>query len=276
MQSEKEETFHKLHHNGKILLLPNIWDPIGAMMLQDLGYPAVATASSSMALSNGYSDGEQLPFEEVLFYLKKIVKSVSVPVTADVESAYSGDDLKLLSEHIKKLIDTGISGLNFEDSIHGKAGMIGVEEQVRKLQTIRKAADNAGSHIFINARVDVYIKGANLDEGEKLEEAIKRGRAYKDAGADGLYPIILKNKNHIGALVKEVGLPINLTLIPGLPGLDILQKMGVARVSLASGFLKVGITAMKNVAEKLLKYEGTEEATLNKVSSEYLEGLVKH
>ncbi len=271
----KEEKFYQLHHNGKLLILPNIWDPMGAILLQDLGYPAVATASSSLALSNGYPDGEKLPFEELLSSLRKIVKSVSIPVTADVESGYAGSDLKLLRENIKKLIGTGIAGINFEDSIHGQPGMIPVKEQAEKIRLIRKTAEEEGSRLFINERVDVYIKGDALNDDEKLAEAIKRGKVYKESGADALYPIILRDQHHIDVLVQEVGLPLNLTLIPGIPDFDTLKKLGVARLSLASGFFKLAVTSMKNAAEKLLKYQGMELITDGLISSDYLSGLVK-
>lgn len=272
---DKEQQFHQLHHSGQILILPNIWDPFGALLLEKLGYPAIATASSSVALSNGYSDGEKYPFEALLHLLSEIVKRVSIPVTADIESGYAGSDHRLLRENIRKLIDTGITGINFEDSLHDKPGMTSIDEQVKKLIIIRKTADEAGSHLFINARVDVYIKGGNLNDDEKLAEAIKRGKAYRDNGADGLYPIILRDTKHIDALVKEVGLPLNLTMIPGLPDLATLKKLGVARVSLASNFFKLAITTMKDAAEKLLRGEDVMDSLKQSVPSDFVGGLVK-
>lgn len=272
---KKEEQFRQLHHNGKILILPNIWDPFGALLLEKLGYPAVATASSSVALSNGYGDGEKLPFDALLHLLKEIVKRVQVPVTADVESGYAGDNHHVLAENIKKLIDTGIAGINFEDSVHGKPGMTSLEEQTAKISLIKKTASTSGSQLFINARVDVYIKRAELNDDEKLSEAIKRGKAYKDSGADGLYPIILRNEKHIDALVKEVGLPLNLTMIPGIPPMDILKKMGVARLSLASGFFKAAVSTMKGLAEDLLNGRDVTAVMKKTVTSEFFEGLIE-
>ena len=93
--SQKEEQLYQLHHNDHLLVLPNIWDPLGAMMLESLGYKAVATASASIAFSNGYADGEKISFEDLLFILKKIVKSVKISVTADIESGYA-ENLSLI------------------------------------------------------------------------------------------------------------------------------------------------------------------------------------
>mgnify|MGYP003399648848 CR=1 FL=1 len=112
---EKAELLSSLHYNEKILVLPNIWDPLGAMLLEKLGYPAAATASASIAWSNGYKDGENISFNELVLILKKITCSVKIPVTADIESGYASN-LFQLEENVKRLIDAGISGINIEDS----------------------------------------------------------------------------------------------------------------------------------------------------------------
>jgi 2-methylisocitrate lyase-like PEP mutase family enzyme len=268
------EIFRQLHHNGKLLVLPNVWDPIGARLLESLGYPSVATASASIAVSNGYADGENIPFDEVLSILKKIVRSVNIPVSADIESGYTrqNPDLK---ENIKKLIDTGIAGINFEDSHHELQGLVPVKEQCEKIALIRSVAESTGSHLFINARSDVYIKSPNLTEEEKLKQVIERGQGYKEAGADGFYPITLKSKADIETVIKEVSLPVNILLIPGIPDFETLKQIGLARLSLGPGFLKIAINAMKNVSEKLLHYEGMDEIKDNPVTSDYLNSLVK-
>lgn len=269
----KENTFYKLHHDGKLLILPNIWDPMGAILLEKLGYPAVATSSAAVAISQGYADGEKLPFDQLLEILRRIVSSVSVPVTADIESAYAGHDHELLKENIKKLIHTGIAGINFEDSFHSTPGLVPVKEQSEKIALIKKVAADEGADLFINARTDVYIKSGNLSEEQKLEEAVDRGKAYKDSGADALYPIILRDRQHAETLIKKVGLPLNLTYIPGIPDLVTLEKIGVARVSLASGFIKPAIAAMKTTAEKLLNYEEMDEVMKGWVSSDFIDSL---
>ncbi len=274
LSSQKEKKFHQLHHNGELLVLPNIWNPLGAMLLQDLGYKALATASASIAFSNGYDDGQNIPFDELLFLLKKIVNSVKIPVTADVESGYAKNNFQL-KENIKKLIDTGIAGINFEDSIHNESKLFSKEEQSEKINLIKKTASENGSNLFINARTDVFIKQNNLSsKEEKLAEAIERGKAYKDAGADCFYPIFLKEKEGIETIIKEVSLPVNILMLPRIPDFSTLKEIGVARISLGPGFLKKAIQSMKETAEKLLNYEGMEEITGNPITSDYLKNLI--
>lgn len=271
--ADKANLFKSLHHNDKILVLPNVWDPLGARLLESLGYNAVATASASIAFSNGYADGENIPLKDLISILKKIVESVKIPVTADIESGYASNII-MLEENIKQLIDTGISGINIEDSLHDDSNMVSVKTQCEKINCIRNTAIKMGVSIFINARTDVYIKANHLSAEEKLSEAIQRGKAYKYAGADGFYPIVLKEKESMKNIVQEVGLPLNILLIPGIPDFEILQTIGIARVSLGPGFLKIAINAMKNIAEKLLHYAGIQEVMENPITSDYLVKLI--
>ena len=114
-QAAKAQILLTLHNNGKLLILPNVWNPIGARMLESKSFPAVATASAAIAESLGYSDGEQLKLDSMLDMIARIVRSVNVPVTADIEAGYS-DSISGLQENISKLLDTAAVGINFEDS----------------------------------------------------------------------------------------------------------------------------------------------------------------
>ncbi|MEO6948652.1 MAG: isocitrate lyase/phosphoenolpyruvate mutase family protein [Ginsengibacter sp.] len=269
----KEVIFKGLHHTGKMVILPNVWDPLSAILLESLGYKAVATASASIALSNGFADGQKIPFQDVLRILRNIVNSVKIPVSADIEGAYANDDTSL-KEHIKQLLDTGIAGINFEDSDHYGTGLIPTIEQCRKISLIKNTAAQQGSALFINARADINLRPGALSDSQKITELIKRGKAYRDAGADGFYPMILKDVDGIREVINEVKLPINILLFPGIPDLALLQKMGLARLSLGPGLLKIAINAMKNISEKLLHLEGMSEITGNPVTGDYLNRLI--
>ncbi len=269
----KANLFKQLHHNDRLLVLPNVWDPLGALLLESLGYPAIATASAAIAFSNGYPDGEKIPFHDLLFILQNIVRCVKIPVTADIESGYAENNV-LLKENIKKLVDTGIVGINVEDSAHDSKVIIPVEVQCEKISLIKETAIAMGCPLFINARTDIYLKENVLSENEKRSATIRRGKAYKEAGADGFYPIFLKEKEDIEAIIQEVALPVNLLLLPGIPGFDTLKTIGVSRLSLGPGFLKTSVNALKNIAQKLLQDEGMYALTKNPVTTDYLKNLI--
>jgi 2-methylisocitrate lyase-like PEP mutase family enzyme len=273
-QKDKAERFRQLHHSGKMLVLPNIWDPLGALLLESLEYPTVATASASVALSNGYNDGENIPFNDLLSLLKNIVGKVDVPVTADIETGYADDD-RQLQENIKLLIDTGIVGINIEDTTTKDRALRPPEIQSQRINLIRKVSGEMGIHLFINARTDVYLHDEIYPTPEaKLEETIKRGLFYKEAGANGFYPILMKQENEIKEVIDQVKLPLNVITAPGIPELKRLNELEVARVSLGPSFLKIAIRAMKELATELKEYEGLTSITGNEITSEYLKNLV--
>ncbi len=273
LQLVKGHLLKQLHIYGDLIVLPNIWDPLGAIMLEKLGYPVIATASASIAFSNGYPDGEKIPFKELLLILQKIVQSVKIPVTADIENGYAENNI-ILKENIKQLIDTGTVGINFEDSHPAGEKLIPIKEQCEKIKIIRQAAAEMGMPLFINARTDVLLKASQLTDKEKLAEVLLRGKAYKDVGADCFYPIFLKRKEDIVTVIKAVNLPINILLLPGIPDFETLKDIGLSRISLGPGFLKTAINAMKNIAEKLLHYEGMQEVADNAVTTAYINNLI--
>lgn len=273
-QKEKAERFRELHHTGKMLVLPNIWDTLGALLLESLEYPAVATASAAVAFANGYNDGENIPFNDLLILLKKITGSVNVPVTADIESGYADKDSKL-QENIKLLIKTGIVGINIEDTDKKTNKLYPAEIQCNRIRLIKKVAEEMGIPFFVNARTDIFLHGKIFSTPEsKFEEIVKRGVAYKEAGADCFFPIALKQQEDIQRLITQLNMPINILTIPGIPDLKTLSKMGVARVSLGPSFLKIAIKAMKNLALQLKDYEGLWAITENEITTDYLKNLV--
>ena len=273
-QIEKADQFRKLHHSGKMLVLPNIWDALGAILLESLGYRAVATASAAVAWANGYNDGENIPFDDLLATLKKITSLVNIPVTADIESGYADNDIQL-RENIKRLIEAGIVGINIEDTDKKSRNIHTIEAQCNKIRLIKKVADEVGIPVFINARTDGFLHGELFATPvAQFEEIVKRGLAYKEAGADCFFPIALKQKEDIEQLVTLLKMPINIITIPGVPDLKILSKAGVARVSLGPSFLKIAVKAMKNIAVQLQDYDGLSAITGNEITSDYLKELI--
>jgi 2-methylisocitrate lyase-like PEP mutase family enzyme len=200
---------------------------------------------------------------------------VTIPVTADVESGYAENN-EQLKENIKQLIETGIVGINIEDTDKKTNSLLPVEIHAEKIQLIKKTSDQMGVSLFINARTDVYVRGKGFDSPEfKLEETLKRGSVYKSAGADCFYPITLNRKEDIKTIVEQLKMPVNVLVLEGIPALSVLGDIGVARVSLGPGFLKIAVQAMRNLAIKLQSGEGTTDIIQNEVTSAYLKDLVK-
>lgn len=256
IQKEKAERFLKYHHDKEILVLLNSWDAGSSKLIEAIGYKAIATTSMGIAASFGYPDCQVIQLSEMIETITRIVNSVQVPVTVDIEAGY-GNNLDEILDSVKKVIATGIVGINIEDSIDLNPVLIDEEEFCERISAIRSLSDSLGFHLVINARTDSFYTSAGSPEA-RLSESIKRGNKYREAGADCIFVQPVWQKETIATLVKEINAPINILANPGVgagvpPSARELQDLGVARLSLGSGLMKATLALIKKVADELSK-----------------------
>src|SRR5689334_18324173 len=115
-QIEKAVAFLQLHRGPDVLILPNVWDVASARIVEEAGFPALATTSAGVAFSLGYSDGEHISREEMVARVARIARAVQVPVTADVEAGY-GKKPEDAARTARDLILAGAVGMNLEDAV---------------------------------------------------------------------------------------------------------------------------------------------------------------
>lgn len=260
-QIEKAELFLKFHQDEEVLVLLNSWDPGSSKLVEAGGFKAIATTSMGIAASLGYPDGQVIPPVEMINAIQRIVNKVNIPVTVDIEAGY-GNNLEEIIDSIKIIIDTGIVGINFEDSINLNPNLIDIEENCERISAIRALSDSLGFHLVINARTDAFLTSFGSPENQ-LRESIKRGNKYREAGADCIFIPPVWEKETISILVKEINAPINIISNPkegiGLPpSVSELQDLGVARFSVGSGLMKSTLALIKKIADEL-----TEKGTYN-------------
>ena len=272
-QIQKADAFRSLHRGPKILVLPNVWDPLGARILESIGYPAVATASAAIAYSLGRHDGEVIDFDTMLDAIRRTAAAVQVPVTADFERGYA-ESLDQLEENVQSVIDTGIVGINIEDSLAEGGELRNVDEQCKRIASARRAADRSGVPLFINARVDVFMSRRSIPWIKRIPETIERAKAYMDAGADGIYPITAGDLETLKPIIDETGAPVNVFARKGTPSLLDLELAGVARVSLGSNVLRASATVIRDIGRDLLDYGSWDRFTEGTMSSEEIEDLL--
>jgi 2-methylisocitrate lyase-like PEP mutase family enzyme len=249
-QFEKAENLRSQHHSGKLLILPNIWDVVGAKLMENTGYQSVATASVATALANGYRDGEKIPFPLLLNIVKNITGMVKLPLTVDVERGFA-ETIPQLKENIRLLIANGAVGINIEDSLPDQKGFDSSIDQCRKIEAIRETGLQYGVSIFINARTDLFLQKVD----RALELSVERALAYKSAGADCIYPISIGSYEDIGRFVEAVSMPVNVNLQKSVSDLHKLESLGVARISVGPQLLNHTLSVMKQVADGLLNYD---------------------
>ncbi len=254
IQKEKADAFLKFHYDKEILVLLNSWDAGSSKLVEACGYKAIATTSMGIAASLGHPDCEVIQLSEMLRVVRGIVNAVQVPVTVDFEAGY-GNNVAEILESVKKLIATGIVGLNIEDSIELSPVLIDEMEFCERISAIRALSDSLGFHLVINARTDSFYTSLGSTK-EKLAESIRRGNKYREAGADCIFVQPVWDKETIATLVKEINAPINILSNPAIgaelpPSVQELQNLGVARLSLGSSLMKASLALIKKVANEL-------------------------
>ncbi len=225
------ELFNDLHHQPKPLLIGNVWNAQSARVFEKQKIKAIATSSSAVAETLGYADGEQMSFEEYLFVIRLIRKSVDLPLSVDLEWGY-GKDAAEITENIKQLSEAGVVGINIEDSIiqNGKRSLVDANAFAKKLGEINQYLTSLGVKMFINVRCDTFL----LNVPNPVEESMTRMMAYQQTGVHGLFFPCITNLTDIKALVQKTKLPISVMCMPGLPDFIQLHDAGVKRISMGN------------------------------------------
>lgn len=249
IQIQRAQRFRALHDRRRVLLLPNAWDAGSARIFAGLGFDAVATTSAGVAWALGYPDGEGTPLDEVLAVVERIVRVTPLPVTVDFEAGY-GDSPEAVAANVHRLIETGAVGINLEDGVRHEY-LRDIDDAARRVAAARQAADEAGVPIVINARVDNWMVGGDEDEDTRVAEALRRARAYLEAGADCIYPIGVSSPELIGRLCAAIDAPVNVGVRPGLPDMAELGRLGVARVTAATRLATVAFSAAHDAAKRM-------------------------
>lgn len=255
--ARKAEQFRKLHHGPRMLLLPNAWDVISARIIEECGYPAIATSSAGVAFSLGYPDGQRISRDEMLEVAGRIARAVEIPVTADLEAGY-GTTVKDMVETVKAAIAAGVVGMNLEDVTgDDESSFVDLPLQVEKIRAICDTAKSLGVPFVLNARTDIYLMPIG-PESTRFERTVERLRAYRDAGASCLFAPCLYDRERIAKLVKAVEAPVNILANPACPPIPELEKMGVARLSAGSGVMRATMGLVRRIAKEMLESRSCE------------------
>lgn len=244
--------FRSLHDGATVLALPNAWDVASARLVEEAGAAAIATTSAGVAWSLGAPDGNRLDRDRAVDLIARIVAAVDVPVSADIEGGFA-DSADGVADTIRAVLAAGAVGVNLEDADHTGAGpLLPADEQAERIAAAREAA---GDGLFLNARIDTYLRGL----ADPLPETLDRAAAYLRAGADGIFVPGVVDPDTIATLVAGIAAPLNVLAGPGAPPVPELAKLGVARVSLGSSVAQAAYAAVSRAARELLA-DGTYSA----------------
>jgi 2-methylisocitrate lyase-like PEP mutase family enzyme len=242
----KAELLRSFHVPGSPLILTNVWDADSARVVAGVeGTRAIATASHTISDRHGVPDGEGLSVDQALAAAAEVIAAVTLPVSVDFERGYAKDP-DGVEANVRRLIELDASGLNIEDSYGSGPGEVySLDEQVARIEAVRKAAENGGIPLSINARVDVLRRGGTW------EEAVERANAYLEAGGDSAFVLGLDTEDQVERMVDAVDGPVATVVKYGSVPITRLADLGIARISVGPGSGKFDLEGLAKLTETL-------------------------
>ena len=242
--------FLSLHRKGRPLLLANAWDVGAAKLLAALGYEALATTSSGYAATLGRLD-YSVSREEALAHAAALVAATELPVSADLENCFA-ENAEGVAETVRGALDAGLAGCSIEDwSPSGEGRLYALEAARERVRAAAQAAHGGERRLVLTARAENHLRGV-----DDIADTIARLQAYEEAGADVLYAPGLREADEVRRVVESVRAPVNVLARPGLPPVEELAELGVARVSVGGSFAFAAYAAAAAAAREL-REQGT-------------------
>ncbi|HUF52219.1 MAG TPA: isocitrate lyase/phosphoenolpyruvate mutase family protein [Dehalococcoidia bacterium] len=247
--NEKARRLKDLLHAPEILVMPGAFNVISALIFQHLGFKAIQGSSAAIANAAGFAD-LGVGRERTVFVMQQIAAAVDLPVNADGEAGFGGpEDVR---ETVRQFVAAGVVGMNMEDGVHeeGKVSLLPLEEHMEKIAAFIDEREKLGSEFCLNARTDAFLVLRD-DPDAALKEAVRRGQAFAEAGAECVFTWGTRDPEAIRTFAKEVPAPVSVIFPPGFT-VEQLQELGVARVSYGSMFLYAAASELKRFAEEVL------------------------
>ncbi len=238
------EPFSELHREG-IFIMPNPWDRGSALILEEMGFPALATTSAGLGRSLG-KDDQQVTRDELVTHVADLTGVLSVPLNVDSERLYP-DDPGGIAATVRMLVEAGAAGCSIEDYDPATGSVVELSAASDAVGQAARAC--AGSGIVLTARAENHLYGV-----DDLDDTVQRLIAYRDAGADVVYAPGLVASEDIRRVVVETGLPVNVLAHTFGPTVEELGALGVRRVSTGSALFNAARRTVRAAARELLDY----------------------
>jgi 2-methylisocitrate lyase-like PEP mutase family enzyme len=258
------DRFRELHEREQLFLLPNPWDVGSAILLESLGFEALATTSAGFALAIGKRD-QTVTRDELVEHVGQLAAATRLPLNVDSERLYP-DEPGGVAETVRLLAEAGAAGCSIEDY---DSTAERIEEVGVAAERVGVAAEAARGRLVLTARAENHLYGAG-----DLDDTIARLVAYRDAGADCVYAPGLTDLDEIRRVVEAVGVPVNVLALRTGPVIGELASIGVRRVSTGSGLARTAYGAFVAAAEEL-RDAGTSEYAAQNLSSDRSDAMLE-
>lgn len=249
--NQKSQRLRELVRAPEILVMPGAYDTLSALLFESMGFSAIQGTSGGIAAVHGLRDGT-LGLDRTVEACRAMVELVKVPLNADGEKGFGGPEQ--VAETVRRLVEIGVAGLNLEDGAERRAGeaphLVELSAHQEKIEAFFAARRELGSEFFLNARVDAFL--VMEDRRAALAEAVARGNAYAEMGADCVFYIRAGGPETIATLAREVQAPVSILADTSSPSVQQLEDLGVARVSYGAAFTRAALSGAKRFAEVVL------------------------
>jgi 2-methylisocitrate lyase-like PEP mutase family enzyme len=241
----RRQRFRELHERDEVFVIPNPWDVGSARLLESLGFEALATTSAGFAWSIGRM-GNDLNRDEVVDHVAALSAAVDLPINVDAERCYA-DTPAGVAETVMMLAEAGAAGFSIEDWDAATKNIDPIAQATERVSAAVEAAHRGGSPMFVTGRAENHIRGVT-----DFDDTLARLAAYRDAGVDALFAPGLTDLAQIRAVV-DLGLPVNVIVMPNGPTVAELGAVGVRRVSTGGSLAKAAYGALLSGARELVQ-----------------------
>jgi methylisocitrate lyase len=257
----------KILQDPEILIAPGAHNAFTAKIIEQTGFKAVYMTGSGAAMDLlGLPDLGFLTMSEMVAHARNIVQATSLPVIADADTGY-GNALNVMRT-VREYEGAGVAGLHIEDQVAPKrCGHFSGKEVISREEMIGKikaALDSRrDQNLVVIARTDARaVLG--------LQEAIERGVAYAEAGADMIFVDAPESAEELSLIARSIPAPLMANLSEGgktpLLSAQELQDMGYKLVIYPRSAAGAAAKAIQELMA-VLKRDGTTEKYLDRIIS---------
>lgn len=234
MPHDPGPAFRALHRPGTPFILANAWDIGSARMLAGLGAEAIGTSSAAHAFTLGRRDGGTVSRDEALAHAEQLVRATPLPVSGDFENGF-GHAPEEVAETVRLSCEAGLAGISIEDAALPGESAYEFDYAVERIRAAAAAVRALPRDFFLLARADGIMNG---HYGQ--DEALRRIRAFDEAGACGLYVPLPATMEDLAQVCSATSKPVNALAAGAFTARSRAEfaSVGVARISLGSALAR--------------------------------------
>jgi len=243
-----------------LVTLMSAHNPLSARLAEEAGFDGIWASGFELSAAYGVPDASLLSFTQHLDMTRAIVEQISIPMVADIDTGY-GNAINVLHV-VAAYAAAGAAAVVMEDKLFpkdtslladGRQELVRIEEFQGKIEAAREAGKARG--LVVIARTEALIADLGLDE------ALERGMAYAEAGAD-LLLVHSKQKtpDEIVAFTERWQGPIPLVIVPtAYPDLTEAKVRGLGKIRIviyANHAIRAAVGAMRAVFAQIRRDGG--------------------